>query len=763
MRGAIFFSIATAVALLFLVSNCGNGHNGDWAGHRLPTIITVGDSHALNPVEELAALETPSGVDPLLFQQLKSALATALADNIRTASTPPSGTWNTIDDFRFEPTEEGWRMKWSYQNAGDYDNDTIVSVSDLTVLARHWGEDATDPTSIASVCDTSGNGVVDVADITAIAQNYCAQCSGYYLLRAASPEGPFEMGLGYESSSFIGEGRKTYDLNCPEIGYWYQVVPFNGDHATGQASNPAYYTMEGFAPIIMSISPPFASAGYPKLGISAEVQGAGRLSYVWWFDFPEYATGGQFTNFESATFYTNTPGIYDAWLLVSNEWGTDRYDFTVTADIPPALELPETIYTLAGQEFTLDYPFSGAEPDAWSWDFGDGATPGTSTDRNPTITIGEPGRYDCSLTMESPYSSGDPLEFTMIVNAAEPWHYAIADNANDAGQHLTSAHNIAEDANYFVYGVNQGEAYYIREKDGVADAPVLIPAPPAGDIEFTSIAVSGAVAAELSIAYTTEGQHDCYFATSSTSFQPDLVSSGIYGEPALVVDQSNNPYVFYRPHDAGNPDYPGLGIMCATKEGGNWVSTKIYDFYAAEISAAIDSQGVPHIAFSAHFGDIASVRHAYLSGSEWVFETAAPNDEADYLEIAMSPDGTPCIAYAGITQDNSSCFVRYATRGESAWSVEQVDAPEMFIGSCSLAIDGLGTPHIAYTGGQGWRMQYAVRGEQGWDIQAPDWTYGRAGYAAIEIEDVLNPVIAYSREKSDMDLSPFRLDLAWRE
>ncbi len=106
----------------------------------------------------------------------------------------------------------------------------------------------------------------------------------------------------------------------------------------------------------------------------------------------------------------------------------DGYLFAFNA----VVEQPPTICSVSpivGQEVepvTFSAEVWGTQPFAYSWDFGGGATPNTSSETSPTVTLGVPGSYDASLDVTNTYGE-DTFGFTLTVN--EPGDYdEVEDN-----------------------------------------------------------------------------------------------------------------------------------------------------------------------------------------------------------------------------------------------------------------------------------------------------------------------------------------------
>ncbi len=150
-------------------------------------------------------------------------------------------------------------LSWQHFSPGDYNQDGLVAVSDLTPIGIHFNQDVPagsdpdgrDSSSIEDVVDGSNDGKVNVADLTAIGLNYQNRTSSYNIYKGDPADLPAsnrgDNGSGaelVESVSFdqrqgnAGSERVGFErpLAAPDPGKVYWVRPMD-DTAPGTPSN----------------------------------------------------------------------------------------------------------------------------------------------------------------------------------------------------------------------------------------------------------------------------------------------------------------------------------------------------------------------------------------------------------------------------------------------------------------------------------------------------------------------------------------------
>jgi hypothetical protein len=200
-----------------------------------------------------------------------------------------------LPGFKLEPSVEQASpfetyFKWSYFNPGDYDQNGEVAITDLSALATVFG--AASPSgsfaveSLESVVDGDGNGEINVADITIIAENLDNTVSGFQVFTSANasdipqdggvPNGAGSQALvtvvldGYVADS--AQGRHEYHIANPRRQGEYYWVRVEGQGSELGSPSAAFYQP--------ALTPPLATDPGPALAL---VDGA---SLQWYYANP---------------------------------------------------------------------------------------------------------------------------------------------------------------------------------------------------------------------------------------------------------------------------------------------------------------------------------------------------------------------------------------------------------------------------------------------------------------------------------------------
>lgn len=169
-------------------------------------------------------------------------------------------------------------------------------------------------------------------------------------------------------------------------------------------------------PITTGRVAPNVTAVDPILGISGEQvtftvtnTGGPITSFTWGFG------GGASPNTSNAPepmVTLGAPGTYTCLLRASNDYGSQDFYFSLEVELSiPVITAVNLSTTFALRNCTFTATNTGEPATTWSWDFGGGATPNTSTAESPVVRLAAPGTYTGTVTASNAGGSSDPFEF----------------------------------------------------------------------------------------------------------------------------------------------------------------------------------------------------------------------------------------------------------------------------------------------------------------------------------------------------------------
>jgi hypothetical protein len=426
-------------ALLLIMAACGRHYCKTPATGALPVEHKAYDVQ--DALAQLDALQKPEGVKDAVWDELKTALKSALSTNYhlpttKIASTPPTGPANRVNDLTATRETNGdFTLSWHYRNIGDYDQNGTVGVTDITPLAMHYGEaydKNTVPDCIQAVIDGSGNGKISIEDITQIAMYFGSEFARYSMQGGDQQQGPFAQTTAEQlPAEGRGDARLAFAFNLgdqPAYSYW-RVVPMDGEGGTGDASNVAVLNVE--APVrVLGVTPLSGLAG-AEVTFTAFVTGTGPFAYEW--DFGTGATPNTSTDAQPIVMLNNDAVAtqYSAHVKVTGATGSVTYPFTLTVTPtpgnPPVINSVGPFAGLSGDSLSFNADVTGDEPLTYSWEFDGGASPPVSVEVSPTVILSRGGTlpapakdYPCRLTVTNASGSASS-DFTLTVSAQ--WHF----------------------------------------------------------------------------------------------------------------------------------------------------------------------------------------------------------------------------------------------------------------------------------------------------------------------------------------------------
>lgn len=362
--------------------------------------------------------EDVSGLAAELKDALLSEMARLGADPARAVAKPPSGEGNMVNDLRLEQVDDGWALRWSYRNLGDYDQNGTVAIADITPLAQHYQEtwEIGEENSLAAVIDGSGNSRVGIEDVTPIAANFGAQLSGYVIETASSIPGEFAEYASAPFESFIATGGRLAVEHHMEVipAKCFRLSAYDEDGERSVVSGVLVPELPG--PEITAVRPVTCAAG-TAVRFQLDVTGEGLRQYAW--DFGGGGTPLSSTEASPIVVFSSA-GVYSCGVTVLTPFGIDSEDFQLLVVEPgtsPYILDVQPQAGLAGVETAFTADAGGDEPLTYAWDFGTAVAIGErySSDPSPSVALTlTSGSYPVSLTVANSYGS-DTYDFTFVV------------------------------------------------------------------------------------------------------------------------------------------------------------------------------------------------------------------------------------------------------------------------------------------------------------------------------------------------------------
>jgi PKD repeat protein len=340
-------------------------------------------------------------------------------DPDKVAAQAPSGAANAVFDLQGEILFEDPPLiifSWTERMLGDFNQDSLVGVSDLTPIGQRYDEtvDYDDPAAhdglaywptgdpdnggaanwrLARV-DGNDDGLIYLTDITTIAQHWEERLSGYRLYHQSPSMSEFEMVPNPdEPSSPLTIARAAADPGDPgrpfrytfehipqaEQGYHqFYVAPYDDSTGTeGTASPILTLPEEGEPPVADLVAD--VTAGNPPLTVNFDASGSTDLegsidTYEW--DFDGDGTYTEETDDPAATHVYPDSGTFTAVVRVTDRsFQTDTASLEIVVNTPPVAVVvvdPEEAVVPFWVTFAIDNSY---DPDGeivlYEWDTDD--------------------------------------------------------------------------------------------------------------------------------------------------------------------------------------------------------------------------------------------------------------------------------------------------------------------------------------------------------------------------------------------------------
>lgn len=552
-------------------------------------------------------------------------------------------------------------FSWKYANQGDYNQDGLVGVSDLTPLGLNFGASGPfeDDTALWMI-DGDGNGEIGVSDITPVGANFGASALGGYNVYTASDFSSYPA-ANDAASSDSPAGNVTFDTATgdsatdrlafsteftPMVGAGYAWVrPVDGDGAEGTPSNWVLLS-DSVHPALALLNPPASGTGTiddPYIADVSEV-------YEFQVTFPTFGdvTTDPQTEYQALSLVPPPPGTvdHDSGTLDIDDDFTGLFGVLaafggIAADpalvfrvIDPSNMPPVASFTfeLAGSEAptsaTLDASSSFDEDGiVWSyeWDTNDDGVFEPSLGTSAVANFDNGGSFIVTLRVVDDDGAEDISTQEIDVSG---WQPQTLDSTGDTGMDPSLAMIGGRPA--IAYRGDGGNLSYLRAADPLAhewQAPSLV----SESYEASQISLSE-VDGGVGIAFRRSwpGEYGIHYAYSASPDGGGWTVAGVSTHendhsPSLAV-VAGSPAIAYAWYGGGPDfDYELFYHRSATANGvdtGSWDGFPAYLFGADTIRleqralALID--GKPAVFFISNNGEL---------GQSWRVRLIKADDE----------------------------------------------------------------------------------------------------------------------------------------
>jgi PKD repeat protein len=273
---------------------------------------------------------------------------------------------------------------WYRVTAEDSAGSAISTASDP---AEGWSADPLSPPQNLAATDN----VFD--DKVSLTWDSVANAAQYRIFRSTTP------GSGHTELTLSAVNFYDDDSVVPGLTYYYYVVAENAVSTSDpSAEDSGSATLVGGAPVIDGVTPASGESG-AQVTFAIQNSGGAATTYDWNFGgagFPGTSTEAM------PTVLLDAAGTYTVSVTASNAGGSDSFDFQFeVTPAPPTITGASPSGGITGTDVQFSASVSGDGPFSYSWNFGGGATPNTSSEESPTVTLGAEGTYDVLLEVSN--------------------------------------------------------------------------------------------------------------------------------------------------------------------------------------------------------------------------------------------------------------------------------------------------------------------------------------------------------------------------
>jgi len=426
------------------------------------------------------------------------------------------------------------------------------------------------------------------------------------------------------------------------------------------------------------------------------------------------------------------------------------------ADPAPQIQAVTPLSGVAGAEvdFAAALNIAAEDVDTWAWDFAVGATPGTSSEAAPHVTLGAAGIHHCELRTTNALGEST-LSFLLTVSEpSASWHREAVDSISG----MTKPTSIgigptgAEMVHIAYIDDDPGDVCHAYRADGcwvtqaVDDNSTF-------ELTSSSLAVDSAGKCHLAYtsrnnllySYTQDGGWIITAATDDTT--PEMITTA--HAPSLALDSEDQAQVSMLLRITGEDYYEERIVFQdplmwwwdpshreVVDSGGYMDLSTLSDYCPLDIGP----YDIPSIVY--HDYGPGELRHTRLT-DDWEEEDIGSAANVDCPAMKVSPgDGKPRLCYVWESAPGTGSINYVRPSGEN-WECTTIPDTGNAGTHLSLALSDLSRPHICYYEQALGELRYAYYTGLSWIVQVVDDSGDAGQFCDIAIDSDDSPHFSY--------------------
>ena len=215
-------------------------------------------------------------------------------------------------------------------------------------------------------------------------------------------------------------------------------------------------------------------------------------------------------------------------------------------------------------------------------------------------------------------------------------------------------------------------------------------------------------------------------------------------KPSLAVDSNGVPHIAYLLEAM-----PGF-IKHAVLDDTGWDITTVSTGYLyGPLDIQLSEQDVPHISWHSH--DQEDAAYGVLVDGQWQVQFIKhPGHDGWDNNLAIDSAGRPHITSIDPVQFGGQSGVEYATFDGNSWTVEEVGSgPVPYEFGTFIALDSQERPHVVWYDNGDRDLKYALKDAGSWQISTVDSQGDVGRFPSLALDSQDKPVISYFESTGD--------------